>query len=170
MPKTKLAMGLDIGGTGIKGAVVDVKVGELVSDRVRIKTPKPSTPEAVMATAARVREELGWSGPVGCGFPGLIKKGIVTDAPNLDPSWARFDIIRGLNKYLGRRKVTVLNDADAAGLAEVRFGAGSQPWTNSPNAPTGNWPAASPRSMASGSRMTACSSPSISASRRRNIW
>ena len=116
MPKTKLAMGLDIGGTGIKGAVVDVKVGELVSDRVRIKTPKPSTPEAVMATAARVREELGWSGPVGCGFPGLIKKGIVTDAPNLDPSWARFDIIRGLNKYLGRRKVTVLNDADAAGL------------------------------------------------------
>ena len=124
MPKTKLAMGLDIGGTGVKAAIVDTKRAKLVSDRVRIKTPIPSTPKAVIETAAQVRKQLGWSGPVGCGFPGLIRKDRVVSAPNLDPSWQGFNIVRGLQKKLGHEKVAVLNDADAAGLAEMRFGAG----------------------------------------------
>ena len=124
MPKTKLAMGLDIGGTGIKGAIVDVNSGELVSKRVRILTPQPAVPMAVMKTCAQVRKALDWNGPVGCGFPGQIKKGITSDAPNLDPAWTGFNILKGLKKHLGRRSITALNDADAAGIAEVRFGAG----------------------------------------------
>ena len=124
MAETKHAMGLDIGGTGIKGAIVDVKRAELVSERVRIKTPQPATPKAVMETAAKVCTELGWEGPVGCGFPGQIKNGITSAAPNLDPSWTGFNIIRGLETHLGEERVTALNDADAAGLAEMKFGAG----------------------------------------------
>ena len=124
MPKSKLAMGLDIGGTGIKAAIVDTKRARLVSDRIRLKTPTPSTPKAVMATAELVRRELGWNGPVGCGFPGLVRGGRVVNAPNLDPSWQGYTIVRGLKKKFGQKQVTVLNDADAAGLAEMRFGAG----------------------------------------------
>jgi polyphosphate glucokinase len=124
MPKTKLAMGLDIGGTGIKGAVVDVDRAELVSERVRIKTPQPATPKAVMETAAKVRKKLDWEGPVGCGFPGQIKNGITSDAPNLDPKWTGYNILKGLRSHLGLKEVTALNDADAAGLAEMKFGAG----------------------------------------------
>ena len=124
MPKRKLAMGLDIGGTGIKGAVVDVKKGELVSERVRIKTPKPSTPAAVMETCAKVRAALDWKGPVGCGFPGQIKNGITSNAPNLHRDWTGFNILEGLESHLEQKKILALNDADAAGIAEIRFGAG----------------------------------------------
>jgi polyphosphate glucokinase len=124
MPKKKHVMGLDIGGTGIKGAIVDIGRAELVSDRVRFRTPQPSTPEAVMKTAAKVRKKLGWSGRVGCGFPGLIRSDVVTDAPNLDRSWVGFGIVDGLRRHLGQDLVAVLNDADAAGVAEMRFGAG----------------------------------------------
>lgn len=125
MPKQKLAMGLDIGGTGIKGAIVDVKRGELTSDRVRILTPQPAKPAAVMKTCAEVRKALGWKGAVGCGFPGQItREGITSSAPNLDPEWTGFNILEGLKAHLGRKRITALNDADAAGIAEVRFGAG----------------------------------------------
>lgn len=119
-------MGLDIGGTGIKGAVVDVDRAELVSERIRLKTPQPSTPAAVLEVAAKVHKKLGWKGPVGCGFPGLIRGGITSHAPNLDPSWTGFNIVDGLKEYLGTKKVAALNDADAAGLAEMKFGAGRE--------------------------------------------
>lgn len=77
-----------------------------------------------METAAKVCKELEWTGPVGCGFPGQIRDGITSDAPNLDPAWTGFDIIKGLKTHLGLKQVAALNDADAAGLAEMKFGAG----------------------------------------------
>jgi polyphosphate glucokinase len=117
-------MGLDIGGTGIKGAIVDIDRAELVSDRLRIKTPQPATPKAVIKTAAEVTRALDWKGPVGCGFPGQIRDGITSDAPNLDPAWTGYNILSGLEKHIGKRKITALNDADAAGIAEMKFGAG----------------------------------------------
>jgi polyphosphate glucokinase len=118
------AMGLDIGGSGVKAAVVDLARGELVSERVRLKTPRPATPEAVLKTAARIREQLDWQGPVGCGFPGSFRHGEVAAAPNLDRSWVGQHLAAELQKSLGVESVAIGNDADAAGLAEVRFGAG----------------------------------------------
>ena len=115
-------MGLDIGGSGVKAAVVDLERGELVTERVRLKTPRPARPEAVLAVAAKIRERLGWTGPVGCGFPGSLHHGRVTAAPNLDPSWIGVDLAGELRRRLGVERVGIGNDADAAGLAEVRFG------------------------------------------------
>ena len=86
------AMGLDIGGSGVKAAVVDVGTGELLSDRVRLKTPRPATPAAVLEAAAEIGRRLEWSGPLGCGFPGSFRGGKVDRAPNLDPSWAGCDL------------------------------------------------------------------------------
>ena len=117
-------MGLDIGGSGVKAAVVDVGRGELVSKRVRIKTPQPATPDAVLEVAARIRRQLGWDGPVGCGFPGTLRGGRISAAPNLDPSWVGCRLAKRLRKSLGVDLVAIGNDADAAGLAEVRLGAG----------------------------------------------
>ena len=124
MKETGRVMGLDIGGSGVKAAVVDVARGELVSERVRIKTPRPATPEAVLAVAARIRQKLGWDGPVGCGFPGTLRSGRIYAAPNLDPSWVGCRLAKRLRKSLGVDRVAIGNDADAAGLAEVRMGAG----------------------------------------------
>jgi polyphosphate glucokinase len=117
-------MGLDIGGSGVKAAVVDVASGELVSERVRLKTPQPATPEAVLETAEQIRGRLDWRGPVGCGFPGSLRHGTVTAAPNLDPSWIGVDLADGLRRHLGVESPALGNDADAAGLAEIRLGAG----------------------------------------------
>lgn len=116
-------MGLDIGGSGVKAAVVDLERGELSSERVRLDTPQPATPEAVIETAASITEQLEWSGAVGCGFPGSLRNGRVTVAPNLDPSWVGTDLAAELRRSLGSARVAIANDADAAGLAEVRFGA-----------------------------------------------
>lgn len=124
MAGIELAMGLDIGGSGVKAAVVDLASGELVSERVRLKTPQPATPEAVLEAAARIREKLDWQGPVGCGFPGSFRGDQVSLAPNLDPSWAGTDLAAGLRQSLGVESVAFGNDADAAGLAEMRLGAG----------------------------------------------
>jgi polyphosphate glucokinase len=124
MPVLEQVLGLDIGGSGVKAAIVDVARGELASERARRKTPQPATPAAIAKTAARLQEKLEWRGPVGCGFPGLVKSGVVRAAPNLDPSWVGFRIVDGLADALGTADVAVLNDADAAGLAEMRFGAG----------------------------------------------
>ncbi len=119
-------MGLDIGGSGVKAAVVDIAGGELVSERVRLKTPRPATPEAVLETAAEIRQRLEWRGPVGCGFPGSFRGGEVTAAPNLDPSWIGRDLAAELRQSLGVETVAIGNDADAAGLAEMRLGAGRE--------------------------------------------
>ena len=117
-------MGLDIGGSGVKAAVVDVGSGELLSERVRLKTPQPATPEAVLGTAARIRRKLAWQGPVGCGFPGTLRGGKVTLAPNLDPSWTGRDLAAELERALDTDRVAIGNDADVAGIAEMRLGAG----------------------------------------------
>lgn len=118
------AMGLDIGGSGVKAAVVDVGTGELLSDRVRLRTPQPATPAAVLEAAAEIGRRLEWRGPVGCGFPGSFRCGKVDRAPNLDPSWAGCDLEAELRRALAADLVAIGNDADAAGLAEMRLGAG----------------------------------------------
>lgn len=117
-------LGLDVGGSGIKGAPVDTETGELLAERVRIKTPQPSTPEAIVATCVKVAEESGWDGgPVGCGFPAVIKDGVVKTAANIDDAAIGFDLGGRLSQEMGC-DVRVVNDADAAGMAEVRWGAG----------------------------------------------
>ncbi len=118
----KLILGIDVGGTGIKGAPVDVTTGQMVGDRFRIKTPKPATPEAVAGTVAEIVAHFSWDGPIGMGFPAVVKNGVVHTAGNIDKSWIGtnakdlFSTATGLD-------VTIINDADAAGLAEVFFGA-----------------------------------------------
>lgn len=115
--------GIDIGGTGIKGALVDLEQGVLAGERVRIPTPQPATVPAVLDTVAAVVEQAGWSGPVGCTFPGAVRHGVVGSAANVDDSWIGTDLAAELGARLGH-PATVLNDADAAGIAEMRFGAG----------------------------------------------
>jgi polyphosphate glucokinase len=115
--------GLDVGGSGIKGAPVDTETGALVGERLRIRTPKPATPKAIVQTAARVVRKSDWEGPVGCGFPAVVKDGVVHTAANIDKSAIGFDLGGALEKELGV-PVGAVNDADAAGLAEMRWGAG----------------------------------------------
>jgi polyphosphate glucokinase len=116
--------GIDIGGSGIKGAPVDTQSGELLEERVRIKTPKPATPEAIVRTAVAVVREAGWEGPVGCGFPAVVKGGVVRTAANIDKAGIGFDLREALQREIDA-SVSVVNDADAAGLAEIRWGAGT---------------------------------------------
>ncbi|MET3811224.1 polyphosphate--glucose phosphotransferase [Arthrobacter sp. UYEF3] len=123
-------IGIDIGGSGIKGGIVDLKKGKLVGDRLRVPTPQPATPEAVAAVVAQVVTELSSrpdappaDSPVGVTFPGIIQHGVVHSAANVDHSWLNMDIDALLTARL-RRPVEVINDADAAGLAEARYGAG----------------------------------------------
>jgi polyphosphate glucokinase len=116
------AFGIDIGGSGIKGAVVDAATGVLVTERRRIETPVPSTPEAVAEVVATLVREAGWTSLVGTTFPAVIKQGVALTAANVDRSWVGTNADEVFSKATGQ-DVTVLNDADAAGLAEVRFGA-----------------------------------------------
>ncbi len=102
---------------------MNTETGSLLSERVRVKTPQPATPKAIVRTAARVVRESEWDGPVGCGFPAVIKDGIVYTAANIDKSAIEFDLGGALRGELGA-SVGVVNDADAAGLAEMRWGAG----------------------------------------------
>ncbi len=116
-------LGVDIGGSGIKGAVVDTKTGELVSERVRIETPQPATPEAVAETLKKLIEQLGYSGPVGCGFPATVHHGVAFTAANIDSSWINTPVEKLFTEITGNN-CYVLNDADAAGIAEMAFGEG----------------------------------------------
>jgi polyphosphate glucokinase len=115
--------GIDVGGSGIKGAPVDTETGELMVERTRVKTPQPATPEAIVTTAVEVVKQAGWDGPVGCGFPAVVKDGIVRSAANIDKANIEFDMQGRLEQELGS-PVRVINDGDAAGLAEMRWGAG----------------------------------------------
>ncbi len=117
------ALGIDVGGSGVKGAIVDTKSGALVSERYRIATPDPATPKALAKVIARIVRHHRWKGPIGCAMPGPIKSGAVMIISNLDKSWVGVKAHELFTKSCGRT-VTVLNDADAAGLAEMRFGAG----------------------------------------------
>ncbi|MEV4113744.1 polyphosphate--glucose phosphotransferase [Nonomuraea sp. NPDC049695] len=111
-------LGIDIGGSGIKGAPVDIEAGELVEERLRIPTPQPSKPDEVAEAVEAIIKHFGWNGPVGVTFPGVVKDGVVLTAANVDHSWIGVDAA----KLFGG--ATVLNDADAAGVAEMTFGRG----------------------------------------------
>lgn len=117
-------LGIDIGGSGIKGAPVETASGQLAAERLRIATPAPSTPDAVAAVIRQITDSFGrTAGAVGITFPGVVKNGRVVTAANMDPAWVGFDAGTFFTAKLGRPAV-VINDADAAGLAEIRLGAG----------------------------------------------
>ncbi|MEW2632396.1 polyphosphate--glucose phosphotransferase [Streptomyces sp. NPDC048389] len=116
--------GVDIGGSGIKGAPVDLDRGDLAQERHKVLTPHPSTPDAVADGVAEVVGNFGWTGPVGITFPGVVTGGITRTAANVDKGWVDKDAASLLGERLGGLPVTILNDADAAGVAEMTFGAG----------------------------------------------
>lgn len=116
-------VGIDIGGTGIKGAPVDLQAGQLTQERTRLLTPSPATPEAVAEVTAQVVDQLGVDGPVGLTIPAVVRDGVVETASNIDQSWIGTDAGALFAEVLGR-PVGVVNDADAAGIAEMQFGAG----------------------------------------------
>ena len=115
-------MGIDIGGSGIKGAPVDLAAGELAGRRHRIDTPVPSTPDAVVGVVAEIVSSFGYEGPVGCTLPSVVKHGVVYTAANIDEAWIGVDGRQELERRL-RMPVVLLNDADAAGIAEAAYGA-----------------------------------------------
>lgn len=115
-------LGIDIGGSGIKGAIVDTATGELKSERIRLVTPQPATPEAVAQTLKELVDQIDYKGPIGCGFPARVINGEVLTAANIDKSWINVKVEDLFSKVTGQ-KVFVANDADVAGLAELTFGA-----------------------------------------------
>jgi polyphosphate glucokinase len=117
-------LGVDIGGSGIKGAIVDAIKGELVTERYRIETPQPATPEAIAAALAQLVIHFDWHGPVGCGFPAVIQHGIVRTAANISPSFIGSHVDK-LFSEATKCPCYNLNDADAAGMAEMHFGEGA---------------------------------------------
>jgi polyphosphate glucokinase len=117
------ALGIDIGGTGIKGAPVDVAAGKLLAARNKIDTPHPANPDAVADVVRQLTTFFNWSGLVGITFPGVVVDGVTRTAANLDPAWIGLDARELFGKATGN-SVKVLNDADAAGVAEMTFGAG----------------------------------------------
>ncbi|WP_035054824.1 polyphosphate--glucose phosphotransferase [Andreprevotia chitinilytica] len=119
---SKVVFGIDIGGTGIKGAPVNVETGELLAERVRLDTPQPSTPEAVGRVVKELVDQFKWTGAVGITFPAIVDKGRTLSAANVDKSWIDAPAEEILADAIGL-PVKLLNDADAAGLAEVLFGA-----------------------------------------------
>jgi polyphosphate glucokinase len=116
-------LGIDIGGSGIKGAPVNTKDGSMLEGRYRIPTPEPSSPEDVANAVKKIVRHFKWQGPVGCGFPAAIQNGIARTAANIDKSWIGTNVNDLFSNKTGL-PVTVVNDADAAGLAEMKFGAG----------------------------------------------
>jgi polyphosphate glucokinase len=126
----RVAIGVDVGGSGIKAAAVDLDTGELISPRHRVPTPQPSAPAAVIASIARMVKKIATevaiddTVPVGVGFPAVVIDGVTKSAANVDPGWVEFDADGAMERVL-RRPVHLVNDADAAGVAEMRFGAGA---------------------------------------------
>jgi polyphosphate glucokinase len=118
------ALGIDIGGTGIKAAPVDVTTGKLLADRQKIDTPRPALPDPVADVVKQLTTAFNWSGPVGITFPGVVIDGVTRTAANLDPAWCGLNTGDLFGKAIGN-PVRVLNDADAAGIAEMTFGAGA---------------------------------------------
>lgn len=116
--------GIDVGGSGIKGGIVDLNTGQLIGDRCKLHTPQPATPSAVAKHIAAIVNEFNWTGPLGVTYPGVVTHGIAQTAANVDRSWIGTDIRAIISAELNGQQVTILNDADAAGLAEERYGAG----------------------------------------------
>jgi polyphosphate glucokinase len=115
-------LGIDIGGSGIKGAIVNVAEGSLLSERVRLPTPQPARPEPVSQVVATLVQQFAWHDPIGCTFPAIVKHGVEYTAANVDPTWIGTNVQTLFAESTGC-PITVLNDADAAGLAELNFGA-----------------------------------------------
>jgi polyphosphate glucokinase len=115
--------GVDIGGTGIKGAPVDLEKGDLAQERLKVATPHPATPEAVLEGVVEVVTHFGHTGPLGVTFPGVVVDGVTRTAANVDKGWVGCDARKLIGERLGR-PVVVMNDADAAGIAEMTYGAG----------------------------------------------
>jgi len=125
MPTTHHPLGIDIGGSGIKGAPVDLAKGQFARDRLRLDTPKVSTPDAVAEIVAQIAEHFAdatGDSPIGVTMPAVVTNGVARSAANIDPAWVGTDVRRLLSERLGR-PVTVVNDADAAGVGEIHFGA-----------------------------------------------
>jgi polyphosphate glucokinase len=118
-----IALGIDIGGSGIKGALVDTEKGEMVTERLRIPTPQPSKPPAVMAVLKEIVDHFDYHGPIGVGLPGIVINGTVYSSANIDNDWLGFPGQQAMAEATGC-SVTLVNDADVAGVAEMRFGAG----------------------------------------------
>jgi polyphosphate glucokinase len=118
-----VALGIDIGGTGIKGAPVDTRTGKLLDERFRVETPKGAKVAEVCRAAAEVVKHFKWKGPIGCTLPSVVQRGVVRTAANISEKWIGVNGARVLTQAL-KNRVVLLNDADAAGIAEMRFGAG----------------------------------------------
>lgn len=116
-------LGIDVGGSGVKGAPVNVMTGELLYERFRVPTPDPSTPQNVAEAVAEVVKHFHWQGPIGCTMPSVVKQGVVYTAANIDKSWINVNGQRLFQSITGC-PVVLINDADAAGIAEMSFGAG----------------------------------------------
>jgi polyphosphate glucokinase len=116
-------LGIDIGGSGVKAAPVDTDNGQFLTERQKLDTPHPATPDAVTAIVADLVKSCRWSGKAGITFPGVVTGGTIRTAANLDSSWIGTNGVDAFGEATGL-KVTLLNDADAAGVAEMRFGAG----------------------------------------------
>ncbi len=117
-------LGIDIGGSGIKGALVDINKGKFITERIRIATPSPATPKAVSKVVGQLVTEFDYSGPIGCGFPAIIKNGHALSAANVDKSWIGTDV-NSLLSDVTKQDVFIANDADLAGLAEMAYGIGA---------------------------------------------
>lgn len=120
--KPQHVLGIDIGGSGIKAAPVDIETGDFLEDRRRFATPESGDPESIIEIASKLRRHFSWKGPIGCAYPGVVRDGRTLTAANLSPEWVGMKAETALSKTLDR-PVTLINDADAAGLAEVRIGA-----------------------------------------------
>ena len=118
-------LGIDIGGSGIKGAPVDTETGSLLAPRHRVPTPEPSKPKAIADVVAEIARQFNWQGPVGCGFPAAVRNGIIMTAANINKKWIGTNAADLFSSAMDC-PVYVLNDADAAGLAEMTFGAGRE--------------------------------------------
>ena len=116
-------LGIDVGGTGIKAAIIETANGELATERIRIETPHPATPAAIGNALQSLVRQMQWSGPIGIGFPAAIQRGIARTAANIDKSFIGLPIVKFFSEQTGC-PVHVANDADVAGMAEMRFGAG----------------------------------------------
>ncbi|MCB9135423.1 MAG: ROK family protein [Anaerolineales bacterium] len=116
-------LGIDVGGTGIKGAPVNTQTGELTLERYRLLTPQPATPQAVAETVGEIARFFNWNGPIGIGFPAIVRNGVTLSAANVDQAWIGTDA-KTLFEQATMCPVRAVNDADAAGIAEMRFGAG----------------------------------------------
>lgn len=116
-------LGVDVGASGIKGAIIDIRTGTMLTERLRLPTPDPSTPAAMAATFSELVQSFSWNGLIGVGFPAIVKNGVAQTAANIDKSWIQTSIEATFSAASGC-PVKVLNDADAAGIAEMHFGLG----------------------------------------------